>query len=98
MQPSTVVTTAEKRRPPSAGKGRVKGVPNKVTREVKEMITQALDKAGGVAYLVRCAKDPKTAPAFLTLVGKVLPLQVTGANGRTLAQELAEMPKEGEDA
>lgn len=62
------------------------------------MITQALDKAGGVAYLVRCAKDPKTASAFLTLVGKVLPLQVTGANGRTLAQELAEMPKEGEDA
>lgn len=98
MQPSTVLTPAEKRRPPSAGKGRVKGVPNKVTREVKEMITQALDKAGGVAYLVRCAKDPKTASAFLTLVGKVLPLQVTGANGRTLAQELAEMPKEGEDA
>lgn len=98
MQVNTVVTPAEKRRPPAAGKGRVKGVPNKVTREVKEMIMQALDKAGGVAYLVRCAKDPKTASAFLTLVGKVLPLQVTGANGRTLAQELAEMPKEGEDA
>jgi len=98
MQPSTVLTPGDKRKPPAAGKGRVKGVPNKVTREVKEMITQALDKAGGVAYLVRCAKDPKTASAFLTLVGKVLPLQVTGANGRTLAQELAEMPKEGEDA
>ena len=84
MQANTVLTPAEKRRPPAAGKGRVKGTPNKVTREVKEMITQALDKAGGVAYLVRCAKDPKTAPAFLTLVGKVLPLQVTGAGGGPL--------------
>ena len=34
------------------------------------------------------AIDPKTAPAFLTLVGKVLPLQLTGAGGRTLAQEI----------
>ena len=32
--------------PQAAGKGRVKGTPNKVTREVKSMVLQALDKAG----------------------------------------------------
>ena len=45
------------------------------------MIRTALDKAGGVDYLVERAKDPKTASAFLGLVGKVLPMQVTGENG-----------------
>lgn len=64
-----------------AGPGRPKGVPNKQTREIKEMITTALAEAGGVAYLIDRAHDPKTASAFLTLVGKVLPLQVTGADG-----------------
>lgn len=61
-----------------AGPGRKKGVPNKMTTEVKAMILQALDGAGGVEYLQERANDPKTAGAFLTLVGKVLPLQVVG--------------------
>lgn len=60
------------------GPGRKKGVPNKMTVELKEMIRQALEEAGGVAYLVERAKDPRTAGAFLTLVGKVLPLTVQG--------------------
>lgn len=62
--------------PPGAGKGRPKGTPNKVTGEVKAMILEALDNAGGVDYLTSQARDnPK---AFLSLVGRVLPLQVTG--------------------
>ncbi|UTV54781.1 hypothetical protein [Burkholderia arboris] len=60
------------------GPGRKKGVPNKMTVEVKEMIRQALEEAGGVEYLVQRAKDPRTASAFLSLVGKVLPLTVHG--------------------
>lgn len=64
--------------PPNAGKGRVKGVPNKVTKELKDMILKALDNAGGVAYLEKRANDPRTASAFLTLVGKVLPMTVQG--------------------
>lgn len=60
------------------GPGRKKGVPNKMTAQVKEMILEALEGAGGVEYLIQCAQDQKTAGAFLTLVGKVLPLQVTG--------------------
>lgn len=75
--------TKTKRKPTGAaalgaGPGRPKGVPNKMTTEVKEMILKALDGAGGVDYLMERANDPRTASAFLTLVGKVLPLQVQG--------------------
>jgi len=46
------------------------------------MILQALHTAGGVEYLYQQAFDnPK---AFLALVGKVLPLQVTGEGGGAL--------------
>lgn len=55
-------------------KGRAKGVPNKLTGTLKEMVLNALATAGGEAYLVSCAKENPTA--FLTLVGKVLPLQI----------------------
>lgn len=65
---------------PGPGPGRPKGVPNKTTALVREMVTQALDEAGGVSYLVECAKNPRTASAFLSLVGKVLPVQLTGAD------------------
>ena len=58
-------------RPPNAGKGRVKGTPNKVTRELKVMIEVALENAGGVEYLQKVAK--KNPAAFLALVGKLLP-------------------------
>ena len=61
------------------GKGRPKGAQNKVTRQVKEMIIAALDKAGGVDYLVEQAE--KSPTAFLSLVGRVLPLQVSGEDG-----------------
>jgi len=40
------------------------------------MILQALDQKGGVDYLVEQAGANPTA--FLTLLGKVLPLQVQG--------------------
>lgn len=52
--------------------------PNKQTKELKEMILGALDAAGGVDYLLERATDPRTASAFLTLVGKVLPMTIAG--------------------
>ena len=64
---------------PGPGPGRPKGIPNKMTGQVKEMILEALEGAGGVQYLTERAKDPKTAAAFLSLVGKVLPLTLQGA-------------------
>lgn len=61
-----------------AGPGRPKGSVNKTTAEVKAMIRQALEDAGGVAYLVECAYDPRTKAAFLSLVGKLAPLTLAG--------------------
>lgn len=61
-----------------AGKGRPKGVPNKATTAIKEMVIQALNGAGGIAYLIEQSK--KNPTAFLTLVGKVIPLQVQGGD------------------
>lgn len=56
--------------------GRQKGTPNKLTGQVKEMILAALDKAGGAQYLLeQSAANPV---AFMGLVGKVLPLQISG--------------------
>lgn len=62
--------------------------PNKTTVAIKDMILTALSNAGGSEYLERRANDPRTAAAFLGLVGKVLPMQVTGADGKALALTL----------
>lgn len=68
--------------PKTAGKnpnlkgGSRKGIPNKHTGLIREMIAEALDQAGGVDYLLDCANDPKTKAAFLGLIGKVMPVQV----------------------
>ena len=62
---------------PSAGnrgKGRLKGVPNKATKALKDMILGALDDAGGQDYLRRQSIENPTA--FLTLIGKVLPTTI----------------------
>lgn len=75
------MVTKTKRKPTGAaamgaGPGRPKGGHNKTTVALKEMILKALDQSGGVEYLVKRANDPRTASAFLTLVGKVLPMTV----------------------
>ena len=46
---------------------------------LKDMILEAMHKCGGVDYLVRQAEDNPVA--FLSLVGKILPMQVTGQDG-----------------
>lgn len=76
------------------GPGRPKGTPNKTTKELKEMILAALDESGGVQYLVERANDPKTASAFLSLIGKVLPMQVTGADGAALTVQIVKYGEE----
>lgn len=58
------------------GPGRPKGSRNKVTSAIKDMVVEALDNAGGVEYLT--AQAVLNPTAFLTLVGKTLPLQVAG--------------------
>lgn len=56
--------------------GRKKGTTNKQTAAVKDMVLAALGNVGGIEYLQRQAEANPTA--FLTLVGKVIPLQVGG--------------------
>lgn len=71
--------------PPKAGIGRKKGVPNKVTQGVKEMVLAALDNVGGADYLQAQAKANPTA--FLALVSKLIPrdLKVEGSIDHRLA-------------
>ncbi len=61
--------------------------PNKASLALKEMILLALDEAGGIEYLRERAQDNPNA--FLALIGRVLPLQVSGDGGGPLKFELA---------
>lgn len=68
------------------GKGRPKGAANKSTALLKDAILQAAEKAGGkaglVGYLtVQATTNPQS---FLPLLGKVLPMQLTGGDGGPL--------------
>lgn len=58
--------------------GKPKGAVHRNTAAIKDMILTALSDAGGSQYLLERAQDPRTASAFLGLVGKVLPMQVIG--------------------
>lgn len=98
MTTDKVTKTVGKRKPPAKGGSR-KGIPNKTTAQLKEMILQALDEAGGVAYLLKQARRRNPAP-FMALLGKVLPMQVTGADGGPIEASLKvtfTKPKEGAD-
>ena len=62
--------------------GREKGMPNRITADVRVMILAALDRAGGEDYLVQQAHDnPKT---FLSLLGCIIPTQITGRGDKEL--------------
>lgn len=54
--------------------GRQKGTPNKLTKELKEMVLEALENKGGVEYLMLQADENPTA--FMTLLGRILPMNV----------------------
>ena len=72
--------------------GGIRG-PSKFGSDVKSMILQALSNAGGADYLQeQSAKNPA---AFMTLVGKVLPLQVTGEGGGPVII-FSGVPRDGE--
>lgn len=75
------------RKPPAAGKGRPRGSVNKTTAMLKEAILGAAtntgsDGKGRDGLMGYCAflavSEPK---AFAGLLGKVLPMQLTGADG-----------------
>jgi hypothetical protein len=65
--------------------GRQKGTPNKATAAIKDSVLQALDEVGGVDYLKRVANENQAA--FCTLLGKILPTQLTGPNDGAIQVE-----------
>jgi hypothetical protein len=72
--------------PKPLNSGRRRNVSNKLTRDIREMIRAALDKAGGVKYLV--AQAEKNPAAFLTLVGKIVPAQIDATVNKRDVTEL----------
>ncbi|NTU49549.1 MAG: hypothetical protein HGA87_01400 [Desulfobulbaceae bacterium] len=66
---------------PKTGGGNRRGIPNKTTKALKDMILGALEGVGGEKYLMEQAKE--NPGPFMALVGKVLPstLNVSGADG-----------------
>jgi hypothetical protein len=70
----------------NAGKGRPKGSVNKITRDIREAVLQSFEAVGGAQYL---AEQARLNPvAYLSLVGKVLPMQVTGENGGAVSIQI----------
>lgn len=65
------------------GPGRPKGAPNKQTKEIKEMLMQSLEDAGGADYFRQLAET--NSSAYAALLGKIIPAevknQITGADG-----------------
>ena len=91
---SKVVKSTGRKKPPNAGKGRKKGVPNKTTALLKDAILKAAEAAGDdlpagdekqkglINYLRVQAKD--NPGPFMALLGKVLPLQLTSEGDMTV--------------
>lgn len=71
------------------GKGRPRGIQNRLTRTMKEAIEQAFDKAGGVDYLVKLAHGTSSdRQAFAALIGRLLPMQVNSNIDQRIRVEL----------
>lgn len=76
------------------GPGRPKGVPNKTTALLKDAILRAAEQAGGEDGMVGYLTTQATAnpQAFLPLLGKVLPMQVTGEDGGPVSVTFSWLP------
>lgn len=65
--------------------GRKKGSQNKITKDLKAAIMGAFQKVGGEDYLVKVANE--NTAVFLTLLGKIVPHELTGKDGGPLQTE-----------
>ena len=68
--------------------GRPKGVKNKNT-DLKNAVLKAFDKVGGAKYLVQMANGTASdRAAFMNLVGKVMPKEVSGTINHNVIPQL----------
>jgi hypothetical protein len=88
MTDKVTKSVTSKRKPPAKGGSR-KGIPNKITGELKQMILAALDEAGGVSYLVDKAESHPQA--FMALIGRVLPMTVSGEDGGAIVVKVMKL-------
>lgn len=70
------------------GSGRPKGKTNGDTAKLREIILGALDDAGGRKYLANQAVE--NPAAFLSLIGKVVPREVSAEIGGSLGVTIIE--------
>lgn len=67
------------RKPPAAGIGRKKGVPNKLTKSAREAFQLAFEAAGGAESLGTWALANKTE--FYKLYARLIPVEHVGEGG-----------------
>ncbi len=80
---------------PNSGGSR-KGIPNKTTKALKDMILGALSAAGGEKYLqIQALENPS---AFMTLLGKVLPMSLAGPDGGDMKIHITVVGRDGSEA
>lgn len=69
--------------------GRPKGVPNKTTALLKDAILKAAEQAGDGDLVAYLQKQAIINPGpFMSLLGKVLPMQIAGENGNGIVVEI----------
>ena len=78
------MTDSKRRVGGNAGKGRKKGVPNRLTKSAKEAFACAFTGLGGARRLQAWAEENQTE--FYRLYARLIPVeqQVTGADGSPL--------------
>jgi hypothetical protein len=75
--------------------GRRKGTPNKTTALLKDAILKAATNAGGGDLAQYLELQARVNPGpFMSLLGKVLPMQLTGDDGKSLTVEVVRFRKD----
>lgn len=72
------MAAAKGTRPPNAGKGRKAGVPNKITRTVKEAFEAAFREAQGVDGIKLTDWMKKEPTEFYKIAAKLIPSELKG--------------------
>jgi len=70
--------------------GRPKGAKGKTAQAAGQMVLDALDKLGGVKYLIGLGENPKTQGLYASLLSRILPRDMSIAHsGQSVEEFLA---------